>query len=114
MATVRGFYQPVRRRRPAGEAGRQTAADGSRGASFQRGFSGVHYYMIIDLRSDTVTRPTPAMRRAMAEGEVGDDVCGGDPTINRLEQRAAESMGKEAAGFGPTGTMGRTIGVRLR
>jgi len=69
--------------------------------------------MIIDLRSDTVTRPTPAMRRAMAEAEVGDDVYGEDPTVNRLEQRAAEIMGKEAAVFVPTGTMGNTIGVKL-
>ena len=69
--------------------------------------------MIIDLRSDTVTRPTPDMRRAMAEAEVGDDVYGEDPTINRLEQRAAEITGKEAAVFVPTGTMGNTIGVKL-
>ena len=69
--------------------------------------------MIIDLRSDTVTKPTPAMRRAMAEAEVGDDVYGEDPTINRLEQRAAEIIGKEAAVFVPTGTMGNTIGVKL-
>ncbi|HTT65363.1 MAG TPA: threonine aldolase family protein, partial [Bryobacteraceae bacterium] len=69
--------------------------------------------MIIDLRSDTVTKPTPAMRRAMAEAEVGDDVYGEDPTVNRLEQRAAEIMGKEAALFVPSGTMGNTIGVKL-
>ena len=68
---------------------------------------------IIDLRSDTVTRPTPAMRRAMAEAEVGDDVYGEDPTVNRLEQRAAEILGKEAAVFVPTGTMGNSIGVKL-
>jgi threonine aldolase len=68
---------------------------------------------MIDLRSDTVTRPTPAMRRAMAEAEVGDDVYGEDPTINRLEQRAADLMGKEAALFVPTGTMGNTIGIKL-
>jgi threonine aldolase len=67
----------------------------------------------IDLRSDTVTRPTPAMRRAMAEAEVGDDVYGEDPTVNRLEQRAAEVFGKEAALFVPTGTMGNTIGIKL-
>src|SRR5512142_744804 len=67
----------------------------------------------IDLRSDTVTQPTPAMRRAMAEAEVGDDVYGEDPTINRLEQRAAEIFGKEAALFVPTGTMGNTIGIKL-
>lgn len=69
--------------------------------------------MIIDLRSDTVTKPTSAMRRAMAEGEVGDDVYGEDPTVNRLEQRAAEITGKEAAVFVPTGTMGNTIGIKL-
>ena len=67
----------------------------------------------IDLRSDTVTRPTAEMRRAMAEAEVGDDVYGEDPTINRLERRAAEILGKEAGMFVPTGTMGNTIGVKL-
>lgn len=66
----------------------------------------------IDLRSDTVTRPTPAMRQAMFEAEVGDDVYGEDPTINRLEARAAEVLGKEAALFVPTGTMGNTIAVK--
>ena len=68
---------------------------------------------MIDLRSDTVTRPTPAMRRAMIEAEVGDDVYGEDPTVNRLEQRAAEIAGKEAGLFVPTGTMGNTIGVKV-
>jgi threonine aldolase len=68
---------------------------------------------MIDLRSDTVTRPTPAMRRAMFEAEVGDDVYGEDPTVNRLEQRAAEIIGKEAALFVPTGTMGNTIAIKL-
>src|SRR5438034_690993 len=68
---------------------------------------------VIDLRSDTVTRPTSAMRRAMAEAEVGDDVYGEDPTVNRLERRAAEIMGKEAAVLVPTGTMGNTIAVKL-
>jgi threonine aldolase len=67
----------------------------------------------IDLRSDTVTRPTEAMRRAMAEAEVGDDVYGEDPTVNRLERRAAEVFEKEAALFVPTGTMGNQIAVRL-
>lgn len=67
----------------------------------------------IDLRSDTVTRPTPAMRRAMAEAEVGDDVYGEDPTVNRLEERAAALCGKEAALFVPTGTMGNTIGLKV-
>jgi len=68
---------------------------------------------VVDLRSDTVTRPTPEMRRAMAEAEVGDDVYGEDPTVNRLEQRAAEIFGKEAALFVPSGTMGNTIAVKL-
>ena len=68
---------------------------------------------MIDLRSDTVTKPTPAMRRAMAEAEVGDDVYGEDPTVNRLEARAAEIAGKEAALYVPTGTMGNTIGIKV-
>jgi threonine aldolase len=68
---------------------------------------------MIDLRSDTVTKPTPAMRRAMMEAEVGDDVYGEDPTVNRLEQRAAEITGKEAALFVPTGTMGNAVAIKL-
>jgi threonine aldolase len=68
---------------------------------------------MIDLRSDTVTKPTPEMRRAMMEAEVGDDVYGEDPTLNRLERRAAEISGKEAALFVPSGTMGNTIAVKL-
>ena len=67
--------------------------------------------MTIDLRSDTVTKPTPAMRRAMAEAEVGDDVYGEDPTVNRLEQRAAEISGKEAALFVPTGTVANLVAL---
>ena len=69
--------------------------------------------MTIDLRSDTVTRPTAAMRAAMAAAEVGDDVYGEDPTVNRLEARAAEIFGREAAFFVPTGTMGNQIAIRL-
>jgi threonine aldolase len=68
---------------------------------------------MIDLRSDTVTKPTPAMRRAMAEAEVGDDVYGEDPTVNRLQERAAEIFDKEAALFVPTGSMGNQIAVKL-
>ena len=68
---------------------------------------------IIDLRSDTVTKPTAAMRHAMAEAEVGDDVYGEDPTVNRLEERAAAIFGKEAALFVPSGCMGNTIGIKL-
>ena len=68
---------------------------------------------MIDLRSDTVTKPTTAMRRAMAEAEVGDDVYGEDPTVNLLQERAAELFGKEAALFCPTGSMGNQIAVKL-
>ena len=64
---------------------------------------------IIDLRSDTMTQPTDAMRRAMAEAEVGDDVFGEDPTINRLEEMAAERLGKEAALYVSSGTMGNLV-----
>jgi threonine aldolase len=65
----------------------------------------------VDLRSDTVTKPTPEMREAMAEAEVGDDVYGDDPTVNRLEEIAAARMGKEAALFVPSGTMGNLIAL---
>src|SRR6478735_3515611 len=64
---------------------------------------------LIDLRSDTVTRPSPAMRRAMAEAEVGDDVFGDDPTVLALEERAVELTGKEAALFVASGTMGNLV-----
>jgi threonine aldolase len=67
----------------------------------------------IDLRSDTVTRPSAAMRSAMASAEVGDDVYGEDPTVNRLEARAAEIFGREAAIFVPTGSMGNQIAIKL-
>jgi len=66
---------------------------------------------VVDLRSDTVTHPTPEMRRAMAEAEVGDDVFGDDPTVNRLERMAAGLLGKEAALFVPSGTMGNLAAV---
>ena len=64
---------------------------------------------VIDLRSDTVTKPTPEMRRAMAEAEVGDDVFGDDPTVIALEERAAELLGKDAALFVASGTMGNLV-----
>jgi threonine aldolase len=67
----------------------------------------------IDLRSDTVTQPTPEMRRAMAEAQVGDDVYGEDPTVNHLQERAAEIFQKEAALFVPTGTMGNQVAIRV-
>lgn len=65
----------------------------------------------IDLRSDTVTKPTPEMREAMAEAEVGDDVYGDDPTVNRLQEIAAEMLGKEDALFVPSGTMGNLLAL---
>jgi threonine aldolase len=69
--------------------------------------------MMIDLRSDTVTKPSKAMRQAMADAEVGDDVYGEDPTINKLEARAAEVFEREAAIFVPTGSMGNLIAARI-
>ena len=68
---------------------------------------------LVDLRSDTVTRPTAEMRSAMAAAEVGDDVYGEDPTVNKLEKRAAEIFGKEAALFVPTGCMGNLISIKI-
>ena len=68
---------------------------------------------LIDLRSDTVTKPSAAMRAAMAEAEVGDDVYGEDPTVNRLEREAACIAGKEAALFVPSGTMGNNIAIKM-
>jgi threonine aldolase len=68
---------------------------------------------VIDLRSDTVTRPTEAMRRAMLEAPVGDDVFGEDPTVNRLEEYVADLLGKEAALYAPSGTMTNQIGVQV-
>ena len=65
-----------------------------------------------DFRSDTITRPTPEMRKAMAEAVVGDDVLGDDPTVQELERLAAEIMGKEAALYMPSGTMGNAIAVK--
>src|SRR5258708_13717387 len=65
----------------------------------------------IDLRSDTVTRPSPAMRRAMAEAEVGDDVLDGDPTTRRLERRVAELLGMDEALFFPSGTQANQTGI---
>src|SRR5450759_1853314 len=72
-----------------------------------------HASEVIDLRSDTFTKPSPEMRQAMFEAEVGDDVYGEDPTINRLEKRAAEVFGRDAALFVPSGTMGNQIAIKL-
>src|SRR6185295_7241900 len=69
---------------------------------------------MIDLRSDTVTKPTPAMRRAMAEAEVGDDVYGEDPTVNRLQERSAALFGKDAGLFVPTGSMGNLVSTKVQ
>jgi threonine aldolase len=68
---------------------------------------------LVDLRSDTVTRPTPDMRRAMAEAEVGDDLYGEDPTVNALQEAYAERVGKEAALYVPSGTMANQIALRV-
>jgi threonine aldolase len=68
---------------------------------------------VVDLRSDTVTKPTPAMRRAMAEAEVGDDVYGEDPTVNHLQARAAEIFKREAALFVPSGSMGNLLAIKI-
>ncbi len=67
----------------------------------------------IDLRSDTVTKPSPAMRRAMAEAPVGDDQYGEDPTINTLQERIARLLGKEASVFVPSGTMANQIALKI-
>jgi threonine aldolase len=82
-----------------------------RGAAFRRSLHSDLHDSVIDLRSDTVTRPTPAMRRAMADAEVGDDVLDGDPTVRRLEQRVAAMLGKEAGLFFPSGTMANQAGI---
>src|SRR6185312_14753765 len=66
---------------------------------------------VVDLRSDTVTRPTEAMRRAMAEADVGDDVFGDDPTVIALEERAADLLGKDAGLFVASGTMGNLVAM---
>src|SRR5215218_9554955 len=68
---------------------------------------------MIDLRSDTVTRPTEGMRRAMLEATVGDDVFGEDPTVNRLEEYVADLLGKEAALYAPSGTMTNQVGIQV-
>ena len=88
-------------RRPLRSAGGQVAV-----AAYTRRPMGT-----LDLRSDTVTQPTPEMRRAMAAAEVGDDVFGEDPTVNALEERAAELLGKEAGLFVSTGTMGNLVSL---
>ena len=66
----------------------------------------------IDLRSDTVTKPTPAMRKAIAEAEVGDDVFGEDPTVNALQEKVAKILGKEASVFVPSGTMANQLAIK--
>src|SRR5690606_17480712 len=77
----------------------------------EQGTEGHQLNKVIDLRSDTVTKPTPEMREAMARAEVSDDVYGEDPTVNRLEALGAEMTGKEAAVFVPTGTMGNQVSI---
>jgi threonine aldolase len=84
-----------------------TSAPDSEAAVYQ------HSNEVVDLRSDTFTKPSPEMRHAMFEAEVGDDVYGEDPTLNRLEKRAAEVFGRGAALFVPSGTMGNQIAIKL-
>src|SRR5690606_17292543 len=96
----------ARRGGPVGARRRRRA----RGGGGRRG-GGVTRH--VDLRSDTVTRPTAAMRRAMAEAEVGDDVYGEDPTVNRLQAMVAEMAGHEAGLFVPSGTMGNQVAVAV-
>ena len=67
---------------------------------------------LIDFRSDTVTKPTPPMRKVMFEAEVGDDVFGEDPTVNALQDKVAGILGKEAAIFVPTGTMANQLSIK--
>src|SRR5512140_2756251 len=80
---------------------------------YEKSVSQLDESQIVDLRSDTVTKPTPEMRKAMFEAEVGDDVYAEDPTVNRLEQRAAEIFAREAAIFVPSGTMGNQIAIKV-
>src|SRR5207249_5177763 len=90
------------------------ARDPGRAASRRGGRShqgGARFMKILEFRSDTFTKPTPAMRRAMAEAEVGDDQYGEDPTVNRLEKRSAEILGKEAAVYVASGMLGNLCGV---
>src|SRR3989442_12577518 len=76
-----------------------------------RGMLSQYRMDVLDLRSDTVTRPTPGMRKAMADAEVGDDCYGDDPSVNRLQDRVARMLGKECALWVPTGTMANEIAV---
>lgn len=80
-------------------------------SSYEAQIGALAHGPVIDLRSDTVTHPTPAMREAMARAEVGDDVYGEDPTVNRLEELAAELLGKEAGLFVVSGTMGNEVAI---
>src|SRR5882724_13156832 len=113
MGPLRSPHQPLRPRGPARTPRRRPPSYRPRRAAIQRSIPGVSHDMMIDLRSDTLTKPTPAMRRAMAEAEVGDDVYGEDPTVNKLEQRAAETFAREAAIFVPTGSMGNSIAIKI-
>jgi threonine aldolase len=87
-------------------------ADRHLSLNFQWIILGGNMKEFIDLRSDTVTRPTPAMRKAMAEAEVGDDVFGEDPTVNTLQEKVANLLGKEAALFVPSGTMANQLSIK--
>src|SRR5436190_10836791 len=112
--------RPASRCRPIRPIGRRARKRRSSiGSGFQgpgdRGGGSIVLYSppmsVIDLRSDTVTHPTEEMRRAMAAADVGDDVFGEDPTVNALEERAAELLGKEAGLFVSSGTMGNLVSL---
>src|SRR5205085_11771050 len=107
IATKRPVVGPFRR-----SCARRRPASPERGA--WRAMARLRYpqrMAVCDLRSDTLTRPTPAMRAAMAAAEVGDDVYGEDPSVRALEERVAALLGKESALFVPSGTMGNQIGL---
>src|SRR5688572_32014079 len=111
---VRRRAAPSSRRFPAASATERARASSSSGSG---SLTGPQYGRAVtggpvDLRSDTLTRPSPAMRRAMAEAEVGDDAYGEDPTVRRLEEAYAERVGKEAGLFLPSGTLANQVALR--
>src|SRR5262249_11494807 len=99
--------RPAAPARPGGEGGGGLLREGARGTGGATGGP------VIDLRSDTVTRPSDAMRRAMAAAPVGDDQYGEDPSVNRLREQVAALLGKEAALFVPSGTMANQLALKL-
>src|SRR5262252_2418051 len=122
-----GWLRPVLHRSPTGTRLEETPYEGHPAVSVSptqgenllecarhTSLGHAHGRMMIDLRSDTVTKPTEAMRKAMARAEVGDDVYGEDPTVNRLQDMAAAMLGKKAALFVPSGTMANQLSIRIQ